>query len=255
MLSCSGSSDNPLNVGVDASDAAKKVDGGTAPLGGSDARTTIPDAAGLDAAGPEATLLVDAEMDAPTIGGESEVGASEAGLGSDGATQVDVPPAAILDAGSNPGADAGGDAGAKDAAAAKDANVTQTPGPDAAQLDASAPDAKVGGSVDAVLPDANVDSSPQQLDAGPRKCGQINCDCTFKGKKLWGNVQYTDIFPDFKVKISDFPDLNVYNTSMPMQCGEWNTVTVSPDFKVQIVDVFEDFDIAYSSFPGVVNSP
>jgi hypothetical protein len=58
-------------------------------------------------------------------------------------------------------------------------------------------------------------------------------------------------FPDFKVKVSSFPDLNVQETYFPMGCGEWHTVTAFGDFKVQIVTAFEDFDIAYTSFPGM----
>jgi hypothetical protein len=101
--------------------------------------------------------------------------------------------------------------------------------------------------VDSLLP-ATPDATS---DTGPAQCGRIKCDCTYKGKKLWGKVQYVDSFPDFKVKISSFPDLNVHETSFATRCGEWEKVTAFGDFKVQIVDFFEDFDIAYSSFPGI----
>jgi hypothetical protein len=43
----------------------------------------------------------------------------------------------------------------------------------------------------------------------------------------------------------------VKETTFPYSCGEWHTVTAFGDFKIQIVDIFEDFDIAYSSFPGM----
>ncbi len=108
------------------------------------------------------------------------------------------------------------------------------------ETDGSANDDEVGSTQ---VPDAAMD--------GAAKCGRILCDCTYKGKKLWGKVQYVTSFPDFKVKESSFPDLNVKETSFPNGCGEWQVVTAFPDFKVQIVESFEDFSIKYSSFPGL----
>ena len=119
-------------------------------------------------------------------------------------------------------------------------------------MDASTPPAKVDGpAADVMVMDATADTLTASLDAGPANCGRIKCDCTFNGIKLWGNVQYVSFFPDFKVKVSAFPDLNVYETYFPSKCGEWHTVTAFPDFTVQLVDFFEDFDIAHSSFPGI----
>jgi hypothetical protein len=84
--------------------------------------------------------------------------------------------------------------------------------------------------------------------------GEVGSDCTFKGKKLAGKVQFVTSFPDFKVQIVDsFPDLKVKKvTSFPSDCGQWQEVTSFPDFKVQIVTSFPDFKVKYvDSFPGV----
>ncbi len=84
--------------------------------------------------------------------------------------------------------------------------------------------------------------------------GKIGSDCTFKGKKLYGKVQFVTSFPDFKVKVvSSFQDLKVQKvSSFPSDCGKWQITDSFPDFKVQIVDSFEDFSIKYvDSFPGV----
>ncbi|HEX7599176.1 MAG TPA: hypothetical protein VF518_13250 [Polyangia bacterium] len=86
-------------------------------------------------------------------------------------------------------------------------------------------------------------------------CGKINCDCTYKGIKLWGNVQYVTVFPQIKIKRSVFPDLNIEESVFPTSCGKWHTVTALPDFTVQLVDFGEDFSIADSYFPGVANQP
>ena len=171
-------------------------------------------------------------------------------MASDGATRDSAAPNLVPDGGAILGGDTGLDA------TAMDANATEARTPDTTPLDASAPPAKIDGpAADVMAKDATVDSKTPSLDvgldAGPANCGHIKCDCTFNGIKLWGNVQYVDMFPDFKVKISPFPDLNVYETYFPAQCGEWHTVTAFPDFTVQIVDMFEDFDIAYSPFPGI----
>jgi hypothetical protein len=50
-----------------------------------------------------------------------------------------------------------------------------------------------------------------------------------------------------------FPDLNVAETTFPLKCGQWHTVTMFPDFTVQIVDIAEDFSISNSDslFPGI----
>ena len=89
----------------------------------------------------------------------------------------------------------------------------------------------------------------------PQSENKINKDdCTFKGHKLYGRIQFVDSFPDIKVQIVDsFPDLEVKIVdSFPDKCGEWQIVNSFPDLKVQIVDSFADLKIKYvESFPGI----
>lgn len=83
---------------------------------------------------------------------------------------------------------------------------------------------------------------------------KVGKDCTFKGKKLWGKVQFVESSPDLKVQVvTSFPDLKVLRvTSFPDSCGKWQTVTSFPDIKVQVVTSFPDLKIQYvGSFPGV----
>ena len=204
-----------------------------------------PDVQTIDAPGPDATVPVDAGVDRAT-GGGSDVGTSDTGSAPDRATVDSPAPQPVPDGSGDLGDDGGGDAGTRDA------NATEARTPDASPSDASTPDAKADKSAaDVMVVDATADSLPPKLDAGPAQCGRIKCDCTYNGTKLWGNVQFVSNFPDFKVKISSFPDLNVEESYFPLQCGQWHTVTAFPDFTVQIVDMFEDFDIAYSAFPGI----
>ncbi len=84
--------------------------------------------------------------------------------------------------------------------------------------------------------------------------GPVEKDCTFRGKKLYGRVQFVDSFPDIKVKIVDsFPDLKVKKVkAFADRCGEWQIVRSFPDLKVQIVDSFPDITIQYvDAFPGL----
>jgi hypothetical protein len=230
-LSCSGGSDNSSNDIVDAA-VDKNVRADAAALGGGDAGVLRLDAPGMDVPSVEAALPADAEVDQAAI--VPDVGAGDAGVIADAATTNGDAPQPILDSGVILG-DAGLDNAAKDA--------TGTPATDATQLDAGAPEAKVDGAI----------SSP---DAGPdvvANCGRIKCDCTYKGKKLWGRVQYVTIAADFRVRKADFPDLNVAETAFPWKCGQWQTVDIAPDFTVQLVDIAEDFSISKTdaSFPGL----
>lgn len=91
-------------------------------------------------------------------------------------------------------------------------------------------------------------------------CGNVLCDCTLKGIKLWGNVAIDPDFPDFVINIDDsFPDLYVDVTDFPDSCGQWTMVSLNdfPDFTVNIDpnESFPDFKISYSSSPGLANSP
>ena len=89
----------------------------------------------------------------------------------------------------------------------------------------------------------------------PQNENKINKDdCTFKGFKLYGKIQFVDSFPDIKIQIVDsFPDLEVKIVdSFADKCGEWQIVDSFPDLKVQIVDSFPDLKIKYvESFPGI----
>ncbi len=79
-------------------------------------------------------------------------------------------------------------------------------------------------------------------------------DCTFKGIKLYGKVQFVTSFPDIKIQyVTSFPDIKVKKvTSFPDDCGEWQTVTSFPDFKVQVVTSFPDLKVQLvDSFPGM----
>jgi hypothetical protein len=84
--------------------------------------------------------------------------------------------------------------------------------------------------------------------------GSVDKSCTFKGKKMYGKVQFVTAFPDIKIQIVNaFPDLKVQKvTAFPDSCGKWQEVTAFPDIKVQIVTAFPDVKIQYvNAFPGV----
>jgi hypothetical protein len=86
------------------------------------------------------------------------------------------------------------------------------------------------------------------------QAGPVGSDCMFKGKRLYGKVQFVDSFPDIKVEVvSSFPDLKVQKVnSFADSCGKWEVVNSFPDIKVQVVNSFGDIKIQYvSSFPGV----
>lgn len=91
----------------------------------------------------------------------------------------------------------------------------------------------------------------------PKMCGNIFCDCTLKGIKLWGTVRVeTDLSAsvDFEVSVVDaFEDLDVEKTSFPDACGQWDmTATDFEDFSVRLnASDFPDFTIQYSDFPGI----
>jgi hypothetical protein len=119
---------------------------------------------------------------------------------------------------------------------------------DGAPADAAIADAALG---DAAPPDGGPPDAGPLPDAAIEQCGRIRCDCTFDGIQLFGRVRYVDSFPDIQVRISSFPDLRVREGSFADECGEWEIVNSFPDFTVEIVDAFEDFQIAYSAFPGI----
>jgi hypothetical protein len=158
----------------------------------------------------------------------------------------DTPPAADVAPGGGP-ADAPPPDAAVDLPA--DASAPDAPAPDAALPDAAPSDA--------LLPDAARDTGPEAV----AMCGPIRCDCTFKGKRLWGKVKFVGAldFPDITVKVvtSNLADLYVERLSFPQiptRCGQWLEEQDFPDFKVRIADFAElaDFEIQYDNFrPGL----
>jgi hypothetical protein len=79
-------------------------------------------------------------------------------------------------------------------------------------------------------------------------------NCSWKGIKLHGKVQFVSSFPDIKIQyVSSFADIKVkFVSSFPDDCGEWQKVSSFPDFKVQIVTSFPDLKVQkVSSFPGM----
>ncbi len=84
--------------------------------------------------------------------------------------------------------------------------------------------------------------------------GWDSSSCSFNGIELKGDVEVVDSFPDVKVQVVDsFPDLKVQEvSSFADDCGEWQFVSSSGDFKIQYVDSFPDVKIQMvDSFPGI----
>ncbi len=100
-----------------------------------------------------------------------------------------------------------------------------------------------------------MDLPPPDQGQPDQGCGKIACDCTYKGKKLYGKVKFVTFNPDFKIRtVSFLEDLKVQKvTIFPNSCGKWQVITTGiPDFTVQEVTVFEDFKIRYVTvFPGL----
>ncbi len=79
-------------------------------------------------------------------------------------------------------------------------------------------------------------------------------NCEWKGKKLYGKVQFVTSFPDIKIEyVTSFADIKVkFVSSFPDDCGEWQEVSSFPDFKVQVVSSFPDLKVQkVTSFPGM----
>jgi len=70
--------------------------------------------------------------------------------------------------------------------------------------------------------------------------GKVGPDCTYKGHKLFGKIQFVKHFPDLKIQIVDhFPDLKVEKVEhFPDKCGKWQVVKHFPDLKVKYVHHF-----------------
>lgn len=83
---------------------------------------------------------------------------------------------------------------------------------------------------------------------------KVGKDCSFKGKRLWGKVQFVSSGADLKIElVTAFADLKVLKvTAFPDSCGKWQTVTAYPDLKVQVVTAYSDLKVQYvTAFPGV----
>lgn len=88
----------------------------------------------------------------------------------------------------------------------------------------------------------------------PEPAGKVDGDCTFEGKKLYGDVKVVDSFPDFEVRVvTSFADLHVKQVdSFADACGRWRFVDSFPDFTIKYVESFPDFTIKrVDSFPGL----
>lgn len=83
---------------------------------------------------------------------------------------------------------------------------------------------------------------------------KVGKDCSYKGMKLYGKIQFVTSFPDIKVQVVEsFPDLKVKIVdAFPDECGKWQIVSSFPDIKVQVVESFPDIKIKFvESFPGL----
>jgi hypothetical protein len=67
-------------------------------------------------------------------------------------------------------------------------------------------------------------------------CGRINCDCTYQGRNLWGNVTYVANsfgYPRLRRRVDDHQsdsDLKVQEiatTGIANMCGQWKIVTAT----------------------------
>ena len=96
-------------------------------------------------------------------------------------------------------------------------------------------------------------SYSRELNPNSTNNNPIGDNCTFKGKKLFGKIQFVTSFPDIKIQVVEsFADINVKMVnSFPDECGKWQAVTSFPDLKVQIVTSFPDIKVKFvESFPG-----
>jgi hypothetical protein len=91
-------------------------------------------------------------------------------------------------------------------------------------------------------------------------CGRILCDCTYKGKDLFGGMNYVTNPPyDFKVEVvtDNLADLyvqEVTNAGLATRCGQWKTDSFVPKFRVLKVmaPAPADFRIQYDNLlPGI----
>lgn len=78
--------------------------------------------------------------------------------------------------------------------------------------------------------------------------------CEWKGKKLFGTVQFVTSGADLKIQYVDsYADINVQMVkSNPSSCGQWQEVSSGAVLKVQIVNSFPDLKVKLvTSNPGM----
>lgn len=96
-----------------------------------------------------------------------------------------------------------------------------------------------------------IDDDAGTSDAGPWPLDKMNC--TWKGKKLYGKIEFVDSFPDLKIReVTALADLKVEMVSaLPSRCGQWEEVTSLPHLRVKRVTSFEDLSVRFvTAFPG-----
>ncbi len=79
-------------------------------------------------------------------------------------------------------------------------------------------------------------------------------DCSYKGKKLYGKIQFVTSHPDIKIQyVTTNADIDVQMvSSSPNSCGKWQEVSSSADLKIQIVNSFPDLKVRLvKSNPGM----
>jgi hypothetical protein len=133
-------------------------------------------------------------------------------------------------------------------------------------IDERGPDQRVDATPDTArdaapdaAPDATPDATPDASSDVVAACGHIQCDCTFKGIKLWGHVKIgPDTFPyDFTVAVvtNNLTDLYVQDVKngLTTRCGQWQVDDALPDFRVKTVtNGLEDFRVQYDTvLPGI----
>ena len=148
----------------------------------------------------------------------------------------------------------GGDGAGGTTLETRDASLPKDAPADVIAIDAAVTvDAPVDTAIEAA-PDAN---QPETV----AMCGHVKCDCTFKGKKLWGKVKYVTDYPyDFTVGVvtNYLTDLYVQDVPVPglvTRCGQWQSEDNLPAFRVmKVTNGLEDFKIQYvDSLPGLPN--
>ena len=78
--------------------------------------------------------------------------------------------------------------------------------------------------------------------------------CLFKGVPMWGRVKFVSVGARFKIRVvGTKAALNVKGVSHPAQnCGEWQFVSATPAFTVEIVRDGEDFTVSLGARrPGI----